>query len=91
MVFIKTILQQKHFILSWDPIETDFGPIVFAISENMAVLTLSSPGGLGIEESGGERLKFTLKPLDMSASILLPAPPSFLHVWYLFKCCLITP
>lgn len=45
--FYQDTLQQKHFILSWDPIETDFGPIVFAISENMAELTLSSPGGLG--------------------------------------------
>ena len=45
MVFIKTILQQKHFILSWDPIKIDFSPIiggltgvsVFAMSENMGV------------------------------------------------------
>ena len=99
MVFIKTILQQKHFILSWDPIKIDFSPVigglpgvsVFAISENMGMLTLSSPGGLGTEESGGERLRFTLKPSDMSVSILLLAPPSSLHVWYSFKCCLITP
>ena len=99
MVFLETILQQKHFILSWDPIKIDFGPVigelpgvsVLAISENMSTLTLSSPGGLGTEESGGERLRFTLKPSDMSASILLPAPPSSLHVWYSFKRCLITP
>ena len=59
MVFIKTILQQKHFILSWDPIKIDFSPVigglpgvsVFAMSENMGMLTLSSPGGLGTEES----------------------------------------
>ena len=93
------ILQQKHFILSWDPIKIDFSPVigglpgvsVFAMSENMGMLTLSSPGGLGTEESGGERLRFTLKPSDMSVSILLSAPPSSLHVWYSFKCCLITP
>ena len=67
MVFLETILQQKHFILSWDPIKIDFGPVigefpgvsVVAISENMSTLTLSSPGGLGTEESGGERLRFT--------------------------------
>ena len=96
---IAFMLQQKHFILSWDPIKIDFSPVigglpgvsVFAMSENMGMLTLSSPGGLGTEESGGERLRFTLKPSDMSVSILLLAPPSSLHVWYSFKCCLITP
>lgn len=47
MAFIKTILQQKHFILSWDPIKIDFGPVigrlpccsVFATSEDMSMFT----------------------------------------------------
>lgn len=60
MPFIETILQQKHFILSWDPIKIDLSPVIGGLpchsicylwgAKCAGWAGWSFPGGLGTEE-----------------------------------------
>lgn len=55
--FIETILQQKHFILSWDPVKIDFGHLIGGLPRRSGFQWAHwswpvLPGGLGPEKQG---------------------------------------
>lgn len=45
--FIETILQQKHFILSWDPIKIDFGYLIGGLPQRSGFASLGMSGLTG--------------------------------------------